>query len=203
MMVGLVGKARSGKSSVAKIMVEEFDYSIFPMAGPIRSAIKAAFPFISPYDLGGGKEEIIPQIGKTGRHMLQQMGHNWGRETIDKDLWVKANEAHINISRVDFDKVVVDDVRYDNECEWIKSHGGYIIGVDRPGIKDGQASWRDHPSEGGISEHLIDEWIANISCLTLDLEYATLNVLTKLLGPTGLNIENPVFHNVIDGDDDE
>ena len=97
--------------------------------------------------------------------------------------WIKANEAHIKMNKVEFSSVVVDDVRYDNECEWIKSKGGYIIGVDRPGLEDGQASWREHPSEGGISEHLIDQWISNISCYQTDLEYATMNVMHNLLGP--------------------
>jgi len=182
-MIGLVGKAKSGKSSVAKILVDEFGYEVFPMAGPIRKAIQSAFPFVTGYHLGGGKEEVIPELGHTGRHMLQQMGHDWGRERIGLETWIKANEAHIKNNNVDFRNVVVDDVRYDNECEWIKSHGGYIIGVDRPGLEDGQASWRDHPSEGGIKEDLIDEWIANISCLTIDLEYATMNVMHELLGP--------------------
>lgn len=183
MMIGLVGKARSGKSSVANILVEEFGYEVFPMAGPIRKAIQAAFPFVTGYDLGGNKEEVIPELGHTGRHMLQQMGHNWGRESIGDRTWIKANEAHIKMNKVEFSSVVVDDVRYDNECEWIKSKGGYIIGVDRPGLEDGQASWREHPSEGGISEHLIDQWISNISCYQTDLEYATMNVMHNLLGP--------------------
>lgn len=183
MMIGLVGKAKSGKSSVARILEDEFGYEIYPMAGPIRKAIQAAFPFVTGYHLGGGKEETIPELGHTGRHMLQQMGHNWGRERIGDRTWIKANEAHIKMNKVDFKNVVVDDVRYDNECEWIKSHGGYIIGVDRPGLEDGEASWRDHPSEGGISAHLIDEWISNISCFQTDLEYATMNVVHKILGP--------------------
>lgn len=181
MMIGLVGKAQSGKSTVAKILVEEFGYKIYPMANPIRNAIQAAFPFVTEYQLRGAKEEIIPQLGKTGRHMLQQLGHNWGRETIGTDTWVKANDALIKKNNEDFAKIVVDDVRYDNEIDWIKSKGGKIICVDRPGIND-EDSWRKHPSEAGVDVEKIDEWIANLSCYITDLEYATFDVVHKLLG---------------------
>ena len=183
MMIGLVGKARSGKSSVANVLVKEYGYLQYAMAGAIRKAILTALPFVDGRYLHEDKEEVVPQLGVTGRHLLQTMGHNWGRLN-NENTWILALDKELEIMKVDCRKVVIDDVRYDNECEWIKSKGGYIIGVERPYL-DGveQASWRDHPSESGVNVDYIDEWISNISPMTIDLEYAVRNVMDRLLDP--------------------
>ena len=47
MMIGLVGKARSGKSSVANILRREYGYEVYPMADAIRKGLLAAIPFLS------------------------------------------------------------------------------------------------------------------------------------------------------------
>lgn len=183
MMIGLVGKARCGKSSVADILVNEFGYQKFPMAGAIRKAILIALPFLEAKYLNTEKEVEIPELKVTGRQLLQSMGHDWGRGN-NRDMWIKAHRYEIDLMKIDFRKVVVDDVRYDNEMDYIHRRGGRIIGVDRPymeGVKTD--SWREHPSEAGVNIDKIDHWITNISCLQTDLEYAVRNVMDEVLDP--------------------
>ena len=182
-MIGLVGKARSGKSSVANVLVKECGYLQYAMAGAIRKAILTALPFVEARFLHEDKEETVPELGVTGRHLLQTMGHNWGRNN-NPDTWILALEKELEIMKVDHRKVVIDDVRYDNEIDWIKSKGGYIIGVERPYLEGvEQQSWREHPSEAGVDVNKIDEWISNISPYTTDLECATRNVMNRLFDP--------------------
>jgi hypothetical protein len=184
MMIGLVGKARCGKSSVADILVNEYGYQLFPMAGAIRKAILIALPFVEAKYLHDEKESEVPDLnGVTGRKLLQSMGHDWGRGN-DRDMWIKAHRYEIELMKLDFRKVVIDDVRYDNELDYIHSNGGHIIGVDRP-FMDGVETdtWRTHPSEAGVDIEKIDEWISNISCLQTDLEFAVRNVMDRLLDP--------------------
>ncbi len=182
-MIGLVGKARCGKSSVAKVLVDEYGYHILPMAGAIRKAILLAIPFLKANYLNEDKEETIPELGVTGRQLLQSMGHEWGRGN-NEDIWIKTHKYEMDLMGIDHRKVVVDDVRYANEMSYIKELGGHIIGVDRPYMEGAEtASWREHPSEAGVPADMIDEWISNISCLYVDLECATRNVMDRLLDP--------------------
>ena len=183
MMIGLVGKARSGKSSVANVLVKEYGYLQYAMAGAIRKAILTALPFVDGRYLHEDKEEVVPQLGVTGRHLLQTMGHNWGRQN-NENTWILALETELELMKVDHRKVVIDDVRYDNECQWIIDQGGFIIGIDRPFVEGvEQKSWRDHPSESGVDPTYIKEWVSNISPYTTDLEYAVRNVMDRLLDP--------------------
>lgn len=183
MMIGLVGKARSGKSSVANVLVREYGYLQYAMAGAIRKGILAALPYVKANYLHEDKEEIIPLLGVTGRKLLQSFGHNWGRAN-NEDTWVNALSFELDLMKVDHRKVVIDDIRYENEVDWIKSKGGMIIGVDRPFLEDeGSSSWRTHPSEAGIDPTKIDHWVANISPTTIDLECAVRAVMERLLDP--------------------
>ena len=182
-MIGLVGKARCGKSSVADCLVRDHGYLKYAMADSIRKAILTGVPFLDAKYLHEDKEEIIPELGVTGRKLLQSLGHEWGR-TCDSDIWIKSLDYELELMKIDHRKVVIDDVRYENEVDWIKSKGGYIIGVDRPFLNHtGADAWRTHPSESGINPTKIDEWVANISNYTIDLEAAVNSVMQRLLDP--------------------
>ena len=116
----------------------------------------------------------------TGRELLQQFGHEFGR-AMDPDIWIKVLDHNLELMNVDRRKVVIDDVRYDNECQWIKYNNGCIIGVDRPGMQT--ESWMSHGSEHSLSPSLVDHWIANISCYETDLECAVRDTMTRILEP--------------------
>lgn len=186
MMIGLVGKARCGKSSVGRVLVREFGYLVYPMAGAIRKAILSGLPFVKAEFLHDKKEEVIPELGVTGRKLLQTMGHDWGR-SHNPDIWIEALDYELELMKVDHRKVVIDDVRYDNEVDYIKSKGGHIIGVDRPVLNDrGEEKWRDHASESGIDITKVDDWVANISPFELDLEFAVQNLMERLNDPVSV-----------------
>jgi hypothetical protein len=166
MIIGLVGSARSGKSSVGRVLCNEKGYTCMPFANAIRRGLLSSFPFLKREYLYENKDQGIPELDYvTGRALLQTMGHEWGRSTIHQDVWIKALESEINLMRVDPRRVVIDDVRYRNEIEWIKSKGGVIIGIKRPMKKAIYPDWMDHASENSLDEDLVDEWIVNSSDL--------------------------------------
>lgn len=184
-MIGLIGKARAGKTTVGKILESEFEYKRYAMADQIREAIVHGLPFVTEWQLRQGKQSNIPEIGVTGRELLQKMGHEWGR-TLNPNMWIHAIQRRIELDEADINRIVIDDVRYDNEVEWIKKHGGIILGVDRPKINADGSVWRSHASESGINPDLVDEWIGNVSCYITDLEYAVFDVMHKLFDPRTL-----------------
>ena len=105
---------------------------------------------------GSRKGEPDPSLGgHTPRYLMQTLGTEWGRRMISDDIWlrawVKALGGHRN--------VVVDDVRFPNEAELIRSLGGYIIQIDRPNGPTIDHS--DHPSEQGLSQITPDAILVN------------------------------------------
>ena len=183
MMIGLVGSARSGKSSVGKILCDENGYTCMPFANAIRRGLLSAFPFLKRECLYDNKDQGIPELDYiTGRVLLQTMGHEWGRSTVHQDVWIKALQSEIGLMRVDPRRVVIDDVRYRNEIQWIKDMGGMIIGIKRPMNSATYPEWMDHASENSLDEDLVDEWIVNSSDLA-DLKVMVKSVYENVFDP--------------------
>ena len=88
------------------------------------------------------KEALIPEINQTPRHLMQTLGTEWGRNLIDNDVWLTIFEQ----TSKEFDKIVVDDVRFPNEAEKIKQMGGEMWKVVRPSASHNGA----HSSEGQL-----------------------------------------------------
>jgi hypothetical protein len=100
------------------------------------------------------KEQVIPWLGKSPRQLLQTLGTDWGRDMVSRDVWLKIGARRIQSGY----RVVVRDVRFDDEAEMIREDfGGVIWEVTRPGA----ATCASHVSEAGISRRLIDRTLVN------------------------------------------
>jgi len=151
-LIGLTGLKQSGKTTAARYLRDTFAYHQADFASPIRSMVA---------DMIGTTVEAMEQIkeqphpvlgGRTPRYAMQSLGTEWGRQMIHPDVWVLAMTQQIRTSP----RLVIADVRFDNEAELILRHGGHIIEIIRPGLT------RDpHASEAGISRHYIRTTIVN------------------------------------------
>ena len=74
---------------------------------------------------------------------MQTLGTEWGR-ALAPDLWVEMWAASI----VGLDRVVADDVRFDNEVAAVRALGGIVVEVRRPGIAKPAGA---HASEVGVT----------------------------------------------------
>lgn len=87
---------------------------------------------------GDLKEVPTPYLmGETPRYAMQTLGGEWGRDRIHEDLW-----ANVAVRGVD-GPTVFDDVRHNNEAAAIRSMGGVVICLSRPGV----TRQSDHKSE--------------------------------------------------------
>jgi hypothetical protein len=125
------------------------------------------------------KELPIPGLGQSYRVLAQRLGTEWGR-SIDPDFWVKVAAASMaevmNIKGPDT-VFVISDVRFDNEAQWIKDHGGVIWRIHRPAAQAVAA----HQSENGIRPDLVDLNILNSNSLSdLDCEVTAMGALQVL-----------------------
>ena len=163
-LIGLAGKAGSGKTEVSRYLCENHGFHHMKFAGPLKSMIKALF-----WDMGYSESDIYEMVegnskqanmwglsGNTPRNLMQTLGTEWGRDCLDKDFWVNITRQKIITCP---GPVVIDDTRFDNEAEMIRDLGGVVVQVDRP---SGFAKLDvPHSSEDGITDDLISDYIIN------------------------------------------
>lgn len=148
MLIGLTGKARSGKDTVAKYLNENYEMVLYAWADPLKKACSEMFgvPLNFFYD-DALKEEIIPEWGISPRVMAQKLGTEGGRELFFNDIWIRRGEVeYMKYQNSDF---VITDCRFPNEANWIRSSGGYVIHIERDSIPD-SVGVSNHASEAGV-----------------------------------------------------
>lgn len=141
MRIGLVGLAGSGKSEVARVLTEEFDFVRVKFADPLKNMLRTMLADIGHTaedverylegDLKEGLVDGIGHLGATARHLMQTLGTEWGRNAVHPDLWMSLWAAKAER----FAHVVADDVRFENEVAAIRAAGGKIIKVVRDEVK--------------------------------------------------------------------
>jgi hypothetical protein len=145
-IIGISGKARSGKDSLATYFVRNHGFRRIGMADPIKRAVCAMFRDPTMFD-DSRKEKALAYLPEVSPRMLAQtLGTEWGRNTVSGNLWVALMLREAALLKAE--RVVVPDVRFENEAAAIRDRGGCIIHIERPGV-DGAV--RAHSSEDGIA----------------------------------------------------
>ena len=157
-LIGIAGRARSGKDTVANFIVAAIGGYRYSFADPIRAMLAPLGVDMSDPYWQARKEEPIPALGVSPRRMMQTLGTEWGRQLINPDLWLIM--AHQRLLQ-NGPGMVISDVRFDNEAAWIRKHGGRIIHVIRPDTKAVEA----HASEDGIEMQDTDARLFNSGTL--------------------------------------
>lgn len=126
MIIGILGLAGSGKTTVANMIAARQKCAVISVAAPIKAMLLALG--LQDTDLHGkGKERVIGWIGKSPRQLMQSLG-DWGRSE-NSTLW-----ASLLAERIDPSKpVVIDDIRLPVEAAIVRSKGGFLLRVVRPG----------------------------------------------------------------------
>jgi hypothetical protein len=162
-IIGLHGKARTGKSSVASLLANRHQFWPLAFAWPIKLAGAATFDEpVRLWDSDETKEDIIPGFTVTRRAWMQDYGQ-WARDEYGADIWIRIAERRLEGFRTstaakDFAGVVISDVRHVNEADWIRhERGGEVWGIVRPGA----LAVRPHVSENGLAAQDIDRGIFN------------------------------------------
>jgi hypothetical protein len=132
MLIGMVGFAGSGKGTVSDILVGQ-GFKKMAFADPVKDAVSAIFGWNRSLLEGDTKESrdfretYDPFWDATPRKMLQLMGTEAGRNVFRDDIWIRSMEARMS----QYKDVVIADVRFSNEIQFIKSKGGFIVCVAR------------------------------------------------------------------------
>jgi len=153
MVIGISGKAGSGKDTLGKYLCEEYRCLHYYFAKPLKEGAKIMFALTD--DQIANKEVPIEPWGISPRKIWQLLGTEVGRG-IDPAIWIK--NAEMFIHKHPGRTVIITDVRFDNEAIFIRNRGGIVINI----IREQQDIIENrHSSEGGLSPNNIDMTIYN------------------------------------------
>lgn len=157
-LVGLAGKARSGKNTMADYLTSEHGFVQVSFAGALKSAAKIIFGLSEDQVNGNSKEVVVPYWGMSPRTILQKFGTDAMRTTFGGDIWVKALLAQMKQMSAQRDtpaRFVVTDVRFPNEAEAVKEWGGACWHLTRIGLSPAlTAGAAQHPSETALDNYV-------------------------------------------------
>ena len=183
LLIGLTGLAGSGKDTVRSLLEQDHDFDGIAFADPIRDMLGVLLDsmeiprdWMIERDL---KEQDIPSLGVSYRKMAQALGTEWGR-ALNSNLWLDIAAEKIRVcQQYGNPGVVISDVRFVNEAQWIKSKGGVIWRILRPGVEPVRA----HISEQLAAELPYDYVIDNRGTID-ELGHAVTSAMLQFVGRT-------------------
>jgi len=169
-VIGIMGKARSGKDTIANHLVNKYNLLRIGIADRIK--LTASIMFNTPilwFYTDNYKEKVIPKWNMSPRVMAQMIGTEAGRTLFGNNMWFDSIEEIIqqfdtgalvpqwlhdipysNLPSKyldDYSGIVIPDARMDFELDWIKNDlNGQIYGVHRH-IATGNVGIKNHPTE--------------------------------------------------------
>lgn len=129
MIVGLGHYARTGKDTVAQILVDDHGFTRVAFADALRDLVRRIDPMISMLVAIDGWEkakDTTPAV----REKLVDVGMAC-REILGTDVWIRALEARLDPDR----DYVITDVRFPNELAWLLDTNGVAVKIIRPGFE--------------------------------------------------------------------
>jgi hypothetical protein len=162
-IITLTGLKGSGKSTAAKYLVDNYGFTEFSFADPLKKSLSIMLDTsINWFHDPVLKETIIPHWNNTPRYFMTKWGTEVFRETIPKitpeitSLWIELMKKKINESTCE--RIVVSDCRFDDEAELLRNNGSMVLEISRFTKKEISDS---HASEQGINKDYIDDTIRN------------------------------------------
>lgn len=224
-VIGITGKARSGKDTVANLLIEKCGFIRYSFAAPIKDSVQEMFDWNERHREGDLKETKLPVVF-TFEHMAdviwkyfsedlqasgielkdavsrwlfvieqnapmqfrhqdstyhailsprqayQWFGTEWGRDFVDQNIWLNKAKRFSEKN----DRVVIPDVRFQNEAEFFQKNQKPLLLINREGVEIKDSG---HSSEGGVDGVLISHKIQNDG--TIDELWAkTLEIMNNL-----------------------
>lgn len=182
MIIGLTGRKRSGKSTLAHLLMERHGFVELSFAARLKKMAVDVNPLVHYIDalsltetdrelLANGVEpgpvHLLDALGALGeerakdllpevRRFYQRLGTEGVRNNLGEDTWVEVVNRQIcgrytayARAGLPTPRIVLADVRFENEADLIRRWGGLVVEVRRPAL-DASTPADDHASEAGV-----------------------------------------------------
>lgn len=159
LLIAFTGEAGSGKDTACSFLEPTHQ---FAFAEPLKRMLGDTFGFTyEQMYIPEEKEKVHEVWGISFRECAQWMGTDVLRGRW-RDFFTRRMGMEIDNALKDDPSafIVITDARFDNEAEFIRERGGFILKVERTNNHK-KTAHGTHASEQGISDHLIDGVITN------------------------------------------
>ena len=164
MIIGITGKLEAGKTTLAKEIQSHHKTGgvhILAFAKPLKDMCVNIFGFsYNDVYTTEGKTKYNGDWDMTPRVFMQKLGQGL-RDAIGADVWVKLLKKQILEKKDIYDIIIVDDCRYPEELNMIRSLGGITVRVIRPNHVAISGGLKNHPSEQDIPDDMLDYEFVN------------------------------------------
>ncbi len=133
-LLGLSGRMGSGKSTLAAYIERVRPDAVrrTSFAQPIKAIGSILGGVHSKGDVN--KQAMVPTLadaGITWRRLYQMIGTDFGRVMLSPDIWVRLAKMELDKLQGNPELVIFDDVRFENELQFIRSRGGKVYRIIR------------------------------------------------------------------------
>lgn len=141
-LIGLVGYAGAGKTSIAKEAIERANNGRATVTMPVLLQYNFSHPIITMLQAMGIPKWMLHDkscwnipldiiCGKTIRQAATTLGTDWGRNQIGKDVWTNITLGKTAAKREAGYHIVIDNVRFPSEMDALIAVGAVFISVRR------------------------------------------------------------------------
>ena len=142
-VIGLVGRAGAGKTTVANYIVERHGFVRTAFGDPLKQML---------LDAGmATREELWGEKTPQSRWLLQKVGTEIFRNQVDPKFWVRRTAENVIRILGEGHRVVIDDIRFPEEAALVRAYlsDGLLIKLDRPDYVNATAG-TTHASESMV-----------------------------------------------------
>lgn len=176
-LIGIAGKKRSGKDTVADFLIEKFypnQVIKLGFADEVKTIVARMVQSVDPRFLTAPTREVQKYIEANKqlfRPLLQWTGTDYFRTVFGEDIWIKKFAQKILNLGDSTQIAIVTDIRFLNEVNFIKDAGGFLLKVSRNASATIGQSTDEHISETQLDSYRdFDYTIRNdLSLKSLDL----------------------------------
>lgn len=119
MRICFAGKMRAGKDTAANYLITKYGGGTFKFADPL-------------YEM----QQVIYKIAKLpyntdtkDRTLLQFLGTDWGRKTIDPNIWINVMDLRLASLKFSKENIFITDARFPNEIELLEKYNFKIVQI--------------------------------------------------------------------------
>lgn len=160
-IVGFIGPSGCGKDTASDYICEKYGFKKMSFAEPLKKMVKECFILTEEQCYGDKKDMIDERWGCSPREIFQVLGTEFAqymlpellpslKDKVDKRcFWVK----HLmeRIKKEHNHCIVISDVRFKHEVEFLLKENTYLFRIERPNVKE------THPHQSEEEWKTIDE----------------------------------------------
>ncbi len=186
MIIMLNGHAGVGKDTVAEHLERAHGFRRYAIADGLREFLEKQNPALYTNSdattvrldralRAYGGWSSLKRDASTGVRRLMESTGQAARDVLGEDVWLRALERRMHPHwRSTIARIVVSDVRYKNEAEWLECEAfSYLVRVERPGVgpvsDHVSAGVLPHPDQTILNDGTVDDLKAKVDGLIWEL----------------------------------